>query len=85
MHLGNNGVIVLEKQLNTSQSLNAILETKINDNDITFNDLKSKYIQINTKHIQLKGANEQLNEEVHKLKDENMHLIHDKERLNKQL
>jgi chromosome segregation ATPase len=92
MHLGDGGVLVLEKQLNSSQSMNTHLESKLNEHSttITINrthieELNRKYQHVKHNNATLTATNEKQHEELLAIKDEHMHLVHDVERYQAQL
>ena len=92
MHLGDGGVIVLEKQLNTSQTTNSHLEKKIQTQVHSMKNsaknqklLIQKYEILKQKYTPLLASNEKSHEELLVWKDNTIHLQHDVDRLNSQL
>ena len=69
MHLGDGGVLVLKKQLNSSQSMNTHLESKLNEHSTTITIKRTQIEELNKKYQQVKHNNATLtatNEKQHK-------------------
>ena len=88
MHLGDHGVVTLEKRLSSSFQIQEHLASRANEMNMTLEQcqeevtsLKSKLVDCDKARLETKGELERAREELEASCDREMHLQHDVERL----